>query len=196
MAKFGRREELTDIIANEGPRPFSRERVSSVENLFFQRSALFYTPTENIPPKWIGGGSLDTVLPIPIPSYYEFFEIYGYRTPRLWVDLLQRATGKLRWRPNIPASLVIIRYDCNKLADCSITGAKALVDALKVKTFGRSDGRLLYYFGAIYDDGDKYISELRFKQEIVASPADARTRIIIKPGIKRKSPSGHGVPIN
>jgi hypothetical protein len=181
---MGENNKLTNIIEYEGPKSFSREKIFEIENLFNQRCALFYTPTENIPSQWIGKGPLDVVLPIPTPSYHEYFEIYGYKTPRLWVDLLQRVTGKIRWQPNNPAQLNIIRFDYIELPDYAIVGAKALVDALKVKTSGRPDGRLLYYFGAIYDDGPRYITEWKFQQKLVSRPDKAKTRIIIKPDQK------------
>lgn len=173
-------KNLTKAIELEGPQAFSRNRIKGEKNLFVERCALFYTPTENIPSKLIGEGPLDVTLPIPTPSFYEVLEIYGYRTPRIWVDLLQRATGKIRWRPNVPANLIIVRYDYIKLPDYSVAGAKGLIDALKVQTTGRSDGRLLYYFGAILDDASKYI-ELEFQQELVTRPSEAKTRVIVQP---------------
>lgn len=173
--------KLTKAIEQEGPQAFSRNRLKEENNLFAARCALFYTPTESIPSKWIGEGSLDVILPIPTPSYYEFHELRGYQTPRLWVDLLQRATGKIRWRPNIPARLQIVRYDYIELPYHSIVGAKALIDALKVQTVGRSDALLLYYFGAILDDGSKNIIELDFKQKLVKQPSEAKTHIIVQP---------------
>ncbi len=178
--KLRKVEKLTKAIEQDGPQAFSRNRIKAEKNLFVERCALFFTPTESIPSKWIGEGLLDITLPIPTPSYYELFELRGYRTPRIWVDLLQRATGKIRWRPNVLAQLRIIRYDYIKLPYHSIAGAKALIDSLKVQTAGRSDGRLLYYFGAILDDGPKYI-ELEFQQELVTRPSEAKTRVIVQP---------------
>ncbi len=174
-------ERLTQIIEENGPQSFTKDEVSSQANLFEERSALIYTSTENLPSAWIGSGPLDVTLPIVIPSYYEFIEIPAYRSPRLWLDLIQRTTGKIRWTAIFPAQLRIIRYDTIKLPYHAIVGTKALEDALKVKTTGRRDRRLLYYFGAILDDSPSEIIQHRFEQEIVRSPSDAKTRIIVEP---------------
>jgi len=172
-------EKLTEIIEYNGPKAFSMDRIKAEKNLFSQRCALFYTPTKCIPSKWIGQGPLDVTLPIPTPSYYEFFELRAYRTPRLWVDLLQRATGKIRWKPIVPARLKIVRYDYIKQPYHVIVGAKALLDALKVKTTGRSDRLLLYYFGAILDDAQNYI-DYYFQQKLVEKPSEAKIQVTLK----------------
>jgi len=174
-------ERLTQIVEYAGPQSFARKAIHAQTNLFEERCALFYTPTENLPVAWVGAGPLDVTLPIPTPSYYEFLEIRSYQSPRLWVDLLQRATGKLRWTPYNPARLTIIRYDTQQLPYHAVAGAKALIDALKLKTTGRSDRRLLYYFGAILDDGPDNIPEPKFRQELVSLSSEARTRIILQP---------------
>ena len=173
-------ERLTQIIEENGPQIFTKDEISSQVNLFEERSALIYTSTENLPSAWIGSGPLDVTLPIVIPSYYEFIEIRAYRSPRLWLDLIQRTTGKIRWTAIFPAQLRIIRYDTIQQSYAEV-GAKALVDALKVKTTGRSDRLLLYYFGAILDDSPSEIIQRRFEHEIVRSPSDAKTRIIVEP---------------
>ena len=173
-------ERLTEIIEENGPQSFTKDEISSQANLFEERSALIYTPTEHLSSAWIGSGPLDITLPIVIPSYYEFMQIRAYQSPRLWLDLLQRATGKIRWTTIFPAQLRIIRYDTTQLSYAEV-GAKALVDALKVKTTGRSDRRLLYYFGAVLDDSPSEIIQRRFEQEIVRFPSDAKTRIIVEP---------------
>jgi hypothetical protein len=172
-------DDLSKTIEYNGPTVFSAPRVAAEPDLFLHRAALFYTPTENIPEKWVGSGPLDVTLPIPTPSYYEFFELRGYRSPRVWVDLLQRASGKLRWRPLAHPKLTIIRYDSMTLPSYAEVGAKALRDALKVRTTGRSDGMLLYYFGAIFDDDPSALPAHEFVQQQVMSPAEARTRIIV-----------------
>jgi hypothetical protein len=174
-------ERLTQIIEYSGPQSFSKEIVSAQVGLFQERSALIYTPTGNLPSDWIGTGPLDVTLPLPTPSFHEFREIHAYRSPRLWVDLLQRATGKIRWTPLCPARLTIIRYDIVLLPYHAFAGTKALTDALKLKTTGRSDRRLLYYFGAIHDDGPNDIPEPKFEQELVQYPSEARTRIMVRP---------------
>ena len=173
---------LTRAIEYEGPQVFSAGEICAEADLFAERCALFYTPTENLPSEWVGEGSLDVLLPIATPSFSELLELYWRETPRFWVDLLQRATGKLRWRPvSSSVRLTILRYDSIMLPRHGISGAKALVDSLKVRTTGRIDGRLLYYFGAIVDDGPRYIADWNFEQERVAHPSDAKTRVIVQP---------------
>jgi hypothetical protein len=171
---------LSELIEYHGPNSFSVMELAAERDLFSERAALFYTPTQNIPSAWVGSGPLDMVLPIPTPSYYEYFELRGYRTPRLWVDLLQRATGKLRWLPIERPHLTLIRYDSVELPDHARIGAKALVDALKVCTTGRGDGRLLHYFGAILDDGPNDLVSSDFFQERVSYPSMGHTLIIVE----------------
>ena len=118
-------ERLTQIIEENGPQIFTKDEISSQVNLFEERSALIFTPTEHLPPAWIGGGPLDVTLPIVTPSYYEFSRTSAYRSPRLWLDLLQRATGKIRWTTIFPAQLRIIRYDTIQQSYAEV-GAKAL----------------------------------------------------------------------
>ncbi|MDC3954362.1 hypothetical protein [Polyangium jinanense] len=81
------------------PAPFTRAELEPLEDLWEQRAALFFTPTSEIPERFVGSGELQVSLPIVTPSYGEFEQIPGYRNTRMWVDLLQRATGKIRWRP-------------------------------------------------------------------------------------------------
>ena len=173
-------QRLCETLEDEGPTSFSQDDLARVEDLFLQRSALFYTPTENVPAKWVGQGPLDVRLPIPSPSYYEYREIYGYRSPRIWVDLLQRATGKLRWQPNSLSRVEFVRYDVAIHPYHVQGGIKGVLDALKVATTGRSDGRLLYYFGAILDDGPRVLSGYSFEQRIVPSPAEAGLSIRVR----------------
>jgi len=166
-----------------GQEEFSKEEIAQADDLFWDRSALFFTPTENIPEKWIGKGPLDVTLPIPTPSYHELLcrTVYGYNTPRVWVDLIQRATGKVRWCPNHRVKLTVVRYDAVVLRYYWQAGAKPLVDALKYSTTGRRNGRLLYYFGAIIDDSPRHIHEFEYRQEKVAHPSEARVRVIVEP---------------
>jgi len=111
------------------------------------------------------------------PDYTELFELRFYRTPRFWVDLIQRQTFKLRWKPFKKAAIKFTRYDYFQIRnDHCIIGTKALLDALKEKTSGRRDGRFLYYFGAIVDDAPKYVN-ISWGQELVDHPKDARIRI-------------------
>lgn len=98
------------------------------------------------------------------------------------MDLLQRATGKLRWQPIVPAMVEITNFDYIQLPYSAKIGAKPLLDALKVKTTGRSNGRLLYYFGAIFDDSPKYLTRFVFQQKVVTRPEKARTKIIVRSG--------------
>jgi hypothetical protein len=55
-------------------------------------------------------------------------------------------------------------------------GTKALLDALKVKTMGRQDGRLLYYFGAIWNDDAASVT-VEYIQESVEHPRLAKLRV-------------------
>ena len=164
-----------------GQDEFSEEELAEWDDLFSDRAALFLTPTENIPKTWIGDGPLDVTLPIPTPSYHELrFTLYGYRTPRVWVDLIQRQTGKIRWRPNDPVRLTIVRYDAVTLPYHWTVGLKPLIDALKYSTTGRRDGRLLYYFGAIIDDSHKHIVEYDWRQERISHPSEAKIRVVVE----------------
>lgn len=170
------RSTISEIIM-EGPIVFSKEDLLEQDNLFAHRAALFYTPTCNILSKYIGKGEIDIVLPIVTPDYTELFELRFYRTPRFWVDLIQRQTFKLRWKPFKKAAIKFTRYDYFQIRkDHCVIGIKALLDALKEKTSGRRDGRFLYYFGAIVDDAPKYVN-ISWGQELVDHPKDARIRI-------------------
>jgi hypothetical protein len=174
-------DTLLDDLYYKGPQVFSLKRLSDERDLFKQRAALFYTPTGHFPQTHVGSGSLDVVLPIVPPTVFEYVEIYGYRIPRLWVDLLQRATGKLRWQPIIPAKVTIIRYDAYEFGQTNIIGGiKAVLDALKVRTAGRYDGRWLYYFGAIKDDNHTYLSALSCPQQLISDPSKAYCRIVVE----------------
>ena len=178
--------ELINIIEDFGPTAFSKKRLERIADLFEVRATLFYTPTSNIPERWIGAGLLDVTLPIAPPSRFELRELRGYQTPRVWVDLLQRATGKLRWRPMPPRAIVVVTiYDICEYTYHAAVGAKALVDALKAKTTGRADARLLHYFGAIEDDSPRHI-EIRVVQRQIKRAARARTRITVREGPPRR----------
>jgi hypothetical protein len=169
------------MIEYGGPQVFTAQQISASHYLFEQRHALIYTPTQHIPSEFIGEGVLDVVLPIATPTYLEFIDARFYQTPRLWVDLLQRATGKLRWRPMFPAEVTIIRFDSDTGPGAyTDLGVKAVIDALKVSTSGRSDGLCLHYFGAIVDDSAKHIKYI-FAEEIVKKPSEAKTRIVVRP---------------
>ena len=164
------------------PTTYTLEELSSYSHIFRDRTSLFFTPTKNIPPQWVGEGRLDVVLPLASPTAYEYGTNPAFRVPRLWVDLLQRATGKLRWTPMSPAKITIVRYDTSGYDLRSVmTGAKALIDALIVKAAGRSDGRILHYFGAIQDDNMKVYTHGGYYQVIIGTHAEARTRIVVEP---------------
>src|ERR1043165_2191127 len=173
-------DTLFDFLWREGPVEFSRSRLGRVDDLFEQRNALFYTPSANLPPRWLGSGYLQVSLPIVTPTYYEYFELRHHQVPRMWVDLLQRATGKLRWKPMNPARVLFRRYDTKTVRDdVALSGVKSLLDALKVKTSGRRDGRFLHYFGAIVDDANTFIS-LAMTQHIVTHPREARIDVRVE----------------
>ena len=164
------------------PTEYTLEELADNSNLFRDRTSLFFTPTANIPSQWVGEGRLDVILPLASPTAYEYGTNPAFRVPRLWVDLLQRATGKLRWTPTSPAKVTIVRYDTSGYDIWSvITGSKAPIDALIVKAAGRSDGRILHYFGAIQDDNMKVLTHGGHYQVIVGTHAEARTRIVVEP---------------
>jgi hypothetical protein len=174
---------LIQYFENKGPPvSFSARQVRASPDLFRERAELFYTPTDNLPRQWIGEAQFDVTLPVVCPTFVECLEIRWYQTPRFWVDLLQRATGKLRWRPMSPVEVQIIRYDSVEVGyGEGISGAKALLDALKVKTYGRSDGHPLYYFGAIVDDNRHHLLKYVFEEELIPDPSLAKCRVIVKP---------------
>lgn len=168
---------ISEELEKEGPVSFSLDRLRKQKHLFAHRSALFYTPTENIPDKHIGSGPIDITLPVAFPDYTDFFEIPAYRSPRFWVDLIQRQTGKLRWTPISPATVAFIRYDCFSIrADHLALGTKGLLDALKIRTSGRRDSLYLNYFGAIVDDSHGLVN-VSWEQELVEHPKDAGVRV-------------------
>ena len=177
----GGRHNLFDVIEREGPTEFRRAELEPEKDLFIQRAALFYTPTAEIPGAWVGAGPLKLDLPVAPPSRFEFEELRGYRSPRLWVDLLQRATWKIRWTPFPESRVRIGRYDISAYPYHTMVGAKGLLDALKFRTTGRTDGRLLYYFGAIEDDSPRHVIHYDFLQERVSHPAEARCTVEVQP---------------
>jgi hypothetical protein len=177
----GSKRTISERLEEEGPVSFSLDQLRRQKNLFAHRSALFYTPTENIPNKYIGGGPLDIKLPIASPDYIDFFEIPAYRNPRFWVDLIQRQTGKLRWRPISPAKVTFVRSDYFSIrAEHLSLGTKGLLDALKTRTSGRRDGIYLHYFGAIVDDAQAFVN-VSWEQELVEHPKDASVRVKVLP---------------
>lgn len=144
---------------------------------------MFYTPTQAIPHHFVGSGPLEVDLPIATPTDFEFQELKSYRSPRFWVDLLQRATGKLRWTPMSRVHLTIHRFDIwddygiNHLA----LGTKTLTDALKVSTHGRVDLQPLYYFGAIVDDNPEVLMSWHIEQHLVNATHEACCKVIVIP---------------
>jgi hypothetical protein len=125
---------ISEELEENGPLEFSRGRLDQQTDLFAHRAALFYnTATANIPSEYVGFGSIDITLPVASPDYIDFFEVTAYRSPRFWVDLIQRETGKLRWKPLSPANVSFVRYDCFAIRpDHLCLGTKAILDALKV----------------------------------------------------------------
>jgi hypothetical protein len=177
---------ISEDLEQKGPVSFTSRRLNKQEHLFAHRSALFYTPTENIPVEHVGSGPFDIILPVVSPGYTDFCEIPAYQSPRFWVDLIQRQTGKLRWHPTSPARVIFVRYDCFRIrSDHLAGGIKGLLDALKVRATGRRDGIYLYYFGAIVDDNDAFV-DVSWEQELVAHPKDARVRIQVLPKTANK----------
>jgi hypothetical protein len=167
---------LDELLDMPKSRLFSKKRIAQEEHLFANRAALFYTPSDRLPSNFIGSGSLDVTVPLAIPTFMEVLDNRFGHSPRLWVDLLQRATNAIRWTPMRPANVVITRYDVNKYGSHNLS-AKALVDALKQKTHGRRDKVVLHYFGAIYDDNTNDMPQYSLKEELVTHPHQACTRI-------------------
>ena len=133
------------------------------------------------PPEHVGSGPLDITLPVASPDYTDLMEIRAYGSPRLWVDLIQRQTGKLRWIPISPARVTFVRYDCLRIRSDHLAGStKGLLDALKVRTSGRRDGIYLHYFGAIVDDAQAFV-DVRWEQRLVSQPRDAGVRVTVLP---------------
>ena len=174
-------DSLSNHVYYNGPTSFSAAQLEVQPDLFDQRAALFLTPTSHIPKAHVGCGSLDVRLPIPTPDFLEAIEIRSYSIPRFWVDLLQRATGKIRWTPMRPAKVVITRLDSVRIGGGHLVmGMKAIIDSLKVRTYGRSDGKALYYFGAIWEDDDTSIVS-EWRQELVADRTLSGTRVEVYP---------------
>ncbi len=172
---------ISEEVERDGPVSFSLDRLRKQKHLFAHRSALFYTPTENIPNKHIGSGPIDIMLPVTSPDYTDFFEVPAYRSPRFWVDVIQRQTGKLRWTPIPRARVTFVRYDCFSIrADHLALGTKGLLDALKIRTSGRRDGLYLHYFGAIVDDSQDFVN-VSWEQELVEHPMDACVGLKVVP---------------
>ena len=179
---------LSEIFLEKGPTSFSRKTLSAHPNLFAERSALFFTPTDRFPSQSIGVGDLDVFLPLCTPDWYDCFFIRSYMSPRLWVDLLQRHTGVLRWTTVPPlATVSITRFDRALIREDHLAaGLKALLDALKIGTYGRRDGRRLFYFGAIFDDDVRSIS-ISWQQELVSTAKKAGMRITVSPTSSQKT---------
>ena len=176
-------DNLFENMYNEQgqPAPFTLAELEPIENLWEQRAALFFTSTSEIPARFIGSGELLVSLPIVTPSYEEFANIPAYRNTRMWVDLLQRATGKIRWSPMNPATITVVRRDVCSPGRYAMTGAKALTDAYKVSSTGRRDGYRIHYFGAIVDDAPRNIGAFDFKCIEVSSRGEVGVDIKIKP---------------
>ncbi len=172
---------ISEEIEEQPGKSFSKERLRNQSSLFAHRAALYFTSTENIPSEYVGTRALNIDIPIPTPDYTDLWELNSYKSPKLWVDLIQRQTYKIRWLPMIPATIIITRFDAWKIRqDHTSLGIKSLVDALKVKTTGRKDRKYLHYFGAIVDDGPEYI-DLQVKQDPVNHPKDAFVRLQVQP---------------
>jgi hypothetical protein len=170
---------LSETLEENGPTAFPTKLLSKHPDLYRDRVALFFTPTANLPPRVVGRGPLDVFLPLCTPDYYECFFIRSYMSPRLWVDLLQRHTRFIRWTPFPRATVTITRYDTSMLRqDHLVTGTKALLDALKVQTYGRKDGHPLYYFGAIRDDSAAYVT-VTYRQGQVPTPEKSGVRLTV-----------------
>ena len=173
---------LERVLSENGPTSFSANELAGYEDLFLERAALFYTPTEQIPARWIGSGPLHVLLPIVTPIQLEADELRMRSTTRFWTHLIQSQTGMIRWQPFAERVRVIhTRHDVRNWAiDELVAGTKPLTDALKVNSTGRSDGLLLHYLGVIQDDSPAHI-EWEIRQELVDSVSAARIEIDVFP---------------
>ncbi len=61
-------ETLLNELYYEGPKIYSYTTLSEDPDLFRNRTALFYTPTENVPAAFVGQGNLEITLPIAFPT--------------------------------------------------------------------------------------------------------------------------------
>src|ERR1700730_4236168 len=166
-------EDPSKRLYYEGPTVFSRVYLAAQDDLFAHRAALVFTPTDYLPPHFVGRGPLEVRLPLPPPTIYEWWEIAGLRSPRLWVDLFQRASHKIRWRPARKARVEIHCFDTHEWGT-NRCGHKGLLDALKRATTGRRDRLLLHYFGAIEDDSPKFlVGGGDVHEHLIANPMDA-----------------------
>lgn len=175
------RDDLSKRLYYEGPTAFSKADVANESDLFAHRAALLFTPTDRLPARLVGEGPLHVRLPFPPPTIYEFAQIPGLRSPRLWVELFQRATGKLRWRPMQRARVEFVCVDTHRWGPNRI-GHKALLDALKRVSTGRRDRRLLHYFGAIEDDGPGFVEGTGHVHEtLIDDPAESHCIVHVTP---------------
>lgn len=157
---------------------YSRKNDWQRNQIYFISVWCFFTPpTENLPEDLIGFGRLEVTLPLTVPTLYEAQDVYAHRIPRLWVDLLQRATSKLRWRPFHPTEVTIVRYGSHLVPAVNLQ-PKALIDALKVQSGGRRDGMTLYYFGAVVEDDPASLRSV-VHQKLVEKPSMASCRVIV-----------------
>jgi hypothetical protein len=168
---------LAKQVEDSGLRPFTKKELSLAADLFADRAALFLTPTETLPSRYIGHGRLNIWIPIPIPSWLEYFQVPGYRSPRFWVDQIQRATGKIRWRPFRTPYIEFTTYDTYPHGPTFIL--KAILDALKIKSMGRSDGKAIHYFGPLVDDDCKSYRGYDVIEKRVTNASDIGCRIVI-----------------
>ena len=174
------RIELSNVISERGPTVFSKPVLRKHGDLFAERSALVFTPTSHLPKSQVGSGPLNIFLPLCSPDFHQFDSISGYRSPRLWLDLIQRATGLIRWDPIIGAAVRLTRVDESPIRDDHLMiGMKALRDALKFQTSGRRDGMPLYYFGAIVDD-DLGSASFEYHQRECATNSNSGVEIQIQ----------------
>ena len=170
---------LSEALEVDGPTEFDKDSLTQHSDLFAERAALFYTPTANLPERVVGKGPLNVFLPLSTPDFYECFLIRSYMSPKLWVDLLQRHTGFIRWTPFPRAIVTITRCDTSLLwQDHPIAGTKAVLDALKRQTNGRRDGHRLYYFGAILDDTAECVT-IAYSQTEVSASTEMGVRISV-----------------
>ncbi len=174
-------DELLDETFYGPLRAFSKKKLAGAAELFAQRLALLQTPTARLPKEWIGCGALSLTLPLAVPSIFDVSSRTPLAAPKLWLDLMQRATGKIRWTPIRPARVTVTAFDSYRHASGNDFGVKGVIDALKVGTNGRRDGRPLFYFGAIWDDNVKDMPQLDFVFQSVAHPRGAHCQIDVNP---------------
>ncbi|MDQ3059249.1 MAG: hypothetical protein M3R45_06935 [Pseudomonadota bacterium] len=159
---------------------FASELSGTEQDLMWFRSSLFYTKSAALPSSLIGEGELNAWIPFQLRSPWSSDGCEFLRSPRLWVDLLQVATGKLRWKPLGVSVLFLTIHDTYRWP-LQITNyeIKGLIDALKViGNPGRTAA--VHYFGALEDDSPNFLPAIVLNYRRVHDVKDAGIQLELK----------------